>query len=65
MGRISTDMPAMRHRWTAADVRALISESPTHRPRYELIDRELIVTPAPAPIHQIAVAEFLLLLGGR
>ena len=55
-------MPAMRHRWTTADVRALIAESPTHWPRYELIDGELIVTPAPAPIHQIAVGELHLLL---
>jgi len=55
-------MPATRHHWTTAEVRALIDESPARWPRYELIDGELIVTPAPATIHQIAVSEFLALL---
>ena len=49
-------MPAMRRHWTTEDVRALMDES-RHWPRYELIDGELIVTPAPGVIHQIAVAE--------
>jgi hypothetical protein len=31
-------------RWTAYDVRALMEASPTHWPRYEAIDGELIVT---------------------
>jgi Uma2 family endonuclease len=55
-------MPALRHRWTSDDVRALIEASPTHWPRYELIGGELIVTPAPASVHQVAVQELLLLL---
>jgi Uma2 family endonuclease len=49
-------MPAMRRRWTAAEVRALMRpERPW--PRYELIAGALIVTPAPGWAHQIAVTE--------
>ena len=39
-------------RWTAYDIRALMEASPTHWPRYEAIDGELIVTPAPRLAHQ-------------
>jgi Uma2 family endonuclease len=56
-------MPAIRRHWTTTDVRALIDESPTAWPRYELIGGELIVTPAPEGPHPFAVAEFLFLLG--
>lgn len=49
-------MPAIRRRWTADDVRALTSEERAW-PRYELIDGELLVTPAPRTAHQYAVTE--------
>ena len=54
-------MPATRHHWTTAEVRALNLATPSW-PRYELIDGELLVTQAPAWPHQIAVGELLLLL---
>lgn len=49
-------MPAIRRRWTAADVRELTVEDRAW-PRYELIGDELLVTPAPRNAHQIAVTE--------
>src|SRR6185503_19102091 len=51
-------MPAIRRRWTTDDVRALMDESRAW-PRYELIGGELLVTPAPGFIHQIAVTALL------
>ena len=48
-------MPQMETRWTAELVRAL----PEDGKRYELVSGELVVTPAPAPLHQrILVALF-------
>ena len=41
-------MPQTETRWTAEMVRAL----PDDRKRYELVSGELVVTPAPAPLHQ-------------
>ena len=52
-------MPAIRRRWTAADVRALQERA---WPRYELIDGELLVTPSPRSAHQLAVLEFAVAL---
>jgi len=48
-------MPAAAHRWTADEVRAL----PDDGNRYELVSGELVVTPSPRGIHQVAVAELL------
>jgi Uma2 family endonuclease len=49
-------MPASARRWTAAEVRELQDEQRPW-PRYELIDGELLVTPSPRSVHQIAVFE--------
>ncbi len=55
-------MPVSRH-WTTADVRELTQEDRPW-PRYELIDGELLVTPAPRGPHQCAVGELFALLHG-
>jgi Uma2 family endonuclease len=46
-------MPALKRSWTVEDVHAL----PDDGNRYEVIDGELFVTPAPAWRHQYAVGE--------
>ncbi|MCC6242894.1 MAG: hypothetical protein IT353_08635 [Gemmatimonadaceae bacterium] len=50
-------MPSTTPRyWTAEDAWAL-PDDPRHR--YEAVDGELLVTPAPRELHQIAVASYL------
>ena len=51
-------MPRAREAWTAESVRAL----PNDGNRYELIDGELVVTPAPRYLHQDAILELIRLL---
>ncbi|HVH66792.1 MAG TPA: Uma2 family endonuclease [Gemmatimonadales bacterium] len=51
-------MPEMLERWTAARVREL----PDDGRRYEVVDGEVLVTPAPTFDHQRTVAELLLAL---
>ena len=52
-------MPAQHTEWTVDMVRAL----PDDGNRYEVIDGELFVTPAPSPVHQRAVRELLYIVG--
>jgi Uma2 family endonuclease len=56
-------MPASARRWTAAEVRAMQDES-RPAPRFELIDGELIVTPSPRGVHQMAVFRLCSALDG-
>lgn len=53
-----TVMPREKRDWTVADLEQL----PDDGLRYELIDGALVVSPAPALLHQRAVVEFLVLL---
>jgi|SRR5579884_711988 len=46
-------MPAIRTEWTVA----MLDELPDDGNRYELIDGELFVTPAPSDVHQLVVME--------
>ena len=47
-------MPAAHSNWTVEMLDAL----PDDAQRYELIDGELFVTPAPSDVHQLVAAEF-------
>ncbi|MEP6491411.1 MAG: Uma2 family endonuclease [bacterium] len=51
-------MPSLRRRWTAGD----LEELPDDGMRYEIIDGELFVTPAPSFRHQEAVGRLYALL---
>jgi Uma2 family endonuclease len=56
-------MPAVhRHRWTVDEVDQLIDAREGLVPRYELVQGELLVTPAPSPRHQRLVFQLALLL---
>lgn len=49
-------------RWTADRVRHELIDETRASPRYEFIDGEVLVTPSPAPIHQIALRELFRLV---
>src|SRR5215467_14836149 len=56
-------MPAVRpRRWTAAEVDRLVDEREGMSPRYELVDGELLVTPAPSGRHQRIIFRLAVLL---
>jgi Uma2 family endonuclease len=49
-------------RWTAAEVERLVEEREGQSPRYELVDGELLVTPAPSGRHQRIIFRLAVLL---
>ncbi len=56
-------MSAVRkHHWTTGDVALLVDQREGYSPRYELVDGELIVTPAPGGHHQRIAFELAVLL---
>lgn len=49
-------------RWTANEVREQLIQEDRAWPRYELVDGELLVTPSPRPVHQLAATELVVLV---
>jgi Uma2 family endonuclease len=55
-------MPALQEkRWTAREVQGMQDADPRHR--YQVVDGELLVSPAPKPVHQLCVVELIRRLG--
>lgn len=48
--------------WTADRVRAELVDERWAAPRYEFLDGELLVSPSPEPLHQLALRELFLLV---
>jgi Uma2 family endonuclease len=56
-------MPALQHPfWTTEEVDRLVEQREGYTPRYELVDGELLVTPAPNGRHQRIILELAFLL---
>src|SRR5690349_21523692 len=55
-------MPAMRRVWTVEEVERLVKRRAGRTPRYELVDGQLLVTPAPSGRHQRILGELFVVV---